>query len=852
MDLEFNFYLKKAEIFQALVWEKIFKIALIVKLRKILLWLAILSAVLFLWGFFGETFADSTLKILLGSGLIFFALFLACWEINLFFEKKLANPLLRQGFGGQAKDNLAELLSFESAKAVRRSILFAKINNFSEINSSMLFYFLLKGNKELNFIFSRAILNIEAIEKTLKAYFKTIKSEKFIGTFSKDFQDTIYEALKILEGKDHKRIEIGDILAALAKKDLIFRKILVDSGLREEDIDNLVRWLEALKERTENKNKFWEYKSLAKHGSIATEWASGYTIVLDKFAIDWTDYVKNRGFEKIIGHKEAISQSERVLGRTDINNVLLVGEPGSGRGSIIQALAQKCLFGESLPTLNYKRVVELDMASLLSQIESMEEVEAMLDRIFREIDRAGNIILVINEFHNFVGQLVRPGIIDISGVLSPYLKSSNCQILAVTTYSGLHKYIESNLSVLSLFEKVEVSEISDRDTIILLENQALFLEQKYKKFVTYPAIRDIVVLARKYLTATIFPKKAMDLLDEIMVLASQNKKENLILPELVTRVISEKTQIPIGEMGNKEKEILLHLEDLLHQRIIGQEEAVSEVSTAMRRSRADITIRSGPMGTFLFLGPTGVGKTETSKALAAIYFSSEEKMIRLDMSEFQAVADIKRLIGTEKEEGLLTTKIRENPFSLILLDEFEKAHPDILNLFLQVFDEGHLTDGAGRKVDFKNSLIIATSNAGYKIILEAIKEKKQMSEIKSELLDFLFKEGVFRPELINRFDAVVVFRSLTKENLLDIAGLMIKKLKNNLAEKGIDLTITDGLLEKIVELGYNPVFGAREMRRVIQDKLENVLAVALLSGQIKRGDKVEIAPEDFKLIVKED
>ncbi len=840
----FNFDLKEAQIFQALVWRRILRIPLASFVRKIFLWLFIGVTAVFFWGFFGGTFSDGTLTFLLGVSVLSLSLFLVCWEINLFFEKELVVPKIKN------EDNLAEFLSYDAAKAVWRAILFAKANNFSEINSSMLFYFLLECNKELNFVFSRAMLNIEAIEKTLEAYFKTIKSEKFTGTFAKDFQDTISEALKSLEQKDRKRIETGDILAALAKKDLIFRKILVDSGLREEDIENLVRWLESLKERIENKKRFWEYKNLAKRGSIAKEWASGYTIVLDQFAIDWTDYVKNRGFEKIIGHKEAISQVERVLGRTDINNALLVGEPGSGRGSIIQALAQKCLLGESLPALNYKRVVELDMTALLSQIENIEEVAMVLDRIFREIDRAGNIILVINEFHNFVGQLVRPGVIDISGVLSPYLKSPFFQILAVTTYSGLHKYIESNPSILSLFEKVEVSEISERETIILLENQALVLEQKYKKFTTYPAIRDIVVLAGKYLTGVPFPKKAMDLLDEIMVLVSQNKKENLILQEHVAKIISEKTQIPMGEMGKKEKDVLLHLEDLLHQRIIGQEEAVSEVSTAMRRSRAEITIRNGPMGAFLFLGPTGVGKTETSKALAAIYFGSEEKMIRLDMSEFQTVSDIPRLIGTESAEGLLTTKIRENPFSLILLDEFEKAHSDILNLFLQVFDEGHLTDGAGRKVDFKNSLIIATSNAGYKIILQAIKEKKQMSEIKSELLDFLFKEGVFRPELINRFDAVVVFKSLTKDNLLDIAGLMLGSLKKNLDQKGIDLIVTDGLKEKIAELGFNPVFGAREMRRVIQNKVENLLAMALLSEKIKRGDRVEILPEDFKLIVK--
>ena len=295
--------------------------------------------------------------------------------------------------------------------------------------------------------------------------------------------------------------------------------------------------------------------------------------------------------------------------------------------------------------------------------------------------------------------------------------------------------------------------------------------------------------------------------------------------------------------------MLLNLEKLLQKRIINQQEAVKEVSTALRRARAEVTASKGPMGTFLFLGPTGVGKTETSKALAAIYFGSEAKMIRLDMSEFQNVTDIPRLIGSAGEEGLLTTQVRENPFSLILLDEIEKAHKNILNLFLQVLDEGHLTDGLGRKVDFKNSIIISTSNAGYQIILKALREKTEWSQVKGKILDYLFEKAIFRPEFINRFDAVVVFSPLSKENLLDIAELMLQKLKKNLKEKNIEFIITQPLKAEIAELGYDPTFGARQIKRVIQDKVENVLASALLSGKIKRGDKVEVRPPQFELRV---
>jgi ATP-dependent Clp protease ATP-binding subunit ClpA len=324
--------------------------------------------------------------------------------------------------------------------------------------------------------------------------------------------------------------------------------------------------------------------------------------------------------------------------------------------------------------------------------------------------------------------------------------------------------------------------------------------------------------------------------------------EKIVLPKHVDFIIKEKTKIPVGEIETKERNILLNLEKFLRERVIGQEEAIKEIASALRRARANISHRPGPAGSFLFLGPTGVGKTETAKALADIYFGSEKRMIRLDMSEFQNLEDIKKLLGAPNQEGLLTTRVRENPFSLILLDEFEKANPNILNLFLQVFDEGHLTDGEGRKVDFRNNIIIATSNAGYQIIIDALEnDGRGWTNIKKKILDFIFSNSIFRPELINRFDAVVVFRPLTKENLLSISELLLNKIKNNLFLKGIEFVITPELKEKIVELSYSPTFGAREMRRVIQDKVENVLAVGILSNKLIKGSSVKINPENFTL-----
>ena len=862
----FNFNLKNTAIFQAVKWEKHPAFRFAKFLKKLFFVLSVVVFAFFLYGFISERFTQEVSSKLLGTSLIFLVFALMSWVQEKFFES-LKNPKLKitlaEVIENLGKYNLAEFLSFESAKAVWRSIQFTDSKNLAQINSSVLLYFLIVDNPKLNFIFFRAALNLKEFKKLLKAHFQFLKSEEVESSpekYSKDFQDTIIEVLNIGQKKGHQRIEIWDLISGLAQYDLVFKKVLADSELKCQDIKSLADWQEFIDKEDSQSKRFWEYENLTKAGTLAKEWTSGYTITLDRYSIDWTDIIRKQGFRRIIGHKEELKQVQRILSSKEFNNVLMVGKPGTGRKSMIQLLAHKSLSGQGLRGLNYKRIVELDMPSLLSELESKEEVEKTLDKIFQEAVSAGNTILVIDNFHNFIGNIEGVGIIDISGIISSYLNLPQFQVVGITTYVGLHKYIEQKPAILSLFGKVEISEISDEETLILLENSVPLLEKDHKVFIAYPALREIVSLTRRYLPNKPFPKKAIDILNEAVIYVATATKDNLVMPKHIRRMISEKTQVPVGEAETKEKKLLLNLESLIHQRIINQEEAVNEISTALRRARAEITIRKGPMGVFLFLGPTGVGKTETSKALSEIYFGAEEKMIRLDMSEFQDIKDIPRLIGSPGQEGLLTTRIKEEPFSLILLDELEKAHPSILNLFLQVFDEGHLTDGSGRKVDFKDSIIIATSNAGYKVILEALSQREESllqeeqksawTEIKSKLLDFLFEKAIFRPEFINRFDAVVVFHPLSKKNLLDITELMLQKLKNNLKKKGIELIITEALKEKIVELGYSPTFGAREMRRVIQTQVENVLAEALLSEELKRGDKIEIEPEEFKLLIR--
>ncbi|MEK7061789.1 MAG: ATP-dependent Clp protease ATP-binding subunit [Patescibacteria group bacterium] len=847
----FNFDIKKTDIFWVAKIEKSFLFVFAKLFERLFFYLfifSLISVVFVLLGLISEIFVIKVLIVSLGMWLLFL-------ELSLFLEFKIKKPNLEIKIADAVLNiddyNLAEFLSLDAVKIIDDAIKFCKRRRISEVSSTALLYSGLRISKEIKLIMYRLGLDIIKLQEDFKNYLeKTQKQTTSVESFSNDFQEVIKEALVISNARSHQKIGEKEILVALAHHDEFFKKVLLDSDLKEKDIENITLWLDSVEGVFELTEKSWNSENLSRYGSLGKDWASGYTITLNNFSIDWRDVVSKWRYREIIGHKKEIDAVQMVLGRSSLTNALIVGDAGTGRKSIIEAIAQKCYLGTSLAELDNKRVVELDMVALLSQIQSSEKLELVLNQIFEETLAAGNVILVIDEIHNFVGEgAQKPGSIDISGILSKYLPLPGFCFVGITDYNGLHNKIEDNSSFLSFFRKVEVSEISESETIRTLQNLALELEQKNKILVVYPAIREIVNLTGRYLPSTPFPKKAIDILDEAVVyLRSINEK--VLLPHHIAKVISDKTEIPVGKMEFKEKEVLLNLENLIHQRIVNQEEAVKEISIAMRRARAGIASKKRPMGTFLFLGPTGVGKTETSKALAEIYFGGEEKMTRIDMSEFQMISDIPRLIGQTSPvemQGLLTTPVRETPFSLILLDEIEKAHPNILNLFLQVFDEGHITDGQGRKIVFTNTIIICTSNAGAENIFKMVEAEEKIE--KDKLLNLLFEKRLFKPEFINRFDAMVVFKPLTKENLLDIAKLMLGSLKKNLQEKEIEFIITDFLLEKIVELSYKPAFGAREMRRVIQDKVENSVAQALLSDKIAKGDKIEIDSESFEVIV---
>ncbi|MFH0739489.1 MAG: ATP-dependent Clp protease ATP-binding subunit [bacterium] len=764
-------------------------------------------------------------------------LIITLWEIKKFFGKGFKNSKLRyslkQGLQSPGDFVFKGFLDYQANKIFKKA----------KSKDALLILLAKSKSRDIVFVFGRAGLSQKKLQKFCSQELLLIKEETEVN-----LEKIIIEAAKLAAASAlggatacRGRITPGDLLCAFASLDPVMGKFLVENDFKKEDIKNLVDWFYKEKYRKEKLACWWDYTNLLTRGSVGSDFSAGYTITLDRFSFDWRNKIGKNVFREIIGHENEIKQIERILEREQNKNVLLVGEPGTGRGSIIEAMAQRAFLGISAPSVNRKRILQFDISALTAQAQSQEEAEMLLEKCFVEAVKAKNVILAINDFHNYVSLVSQPGMINISGIMARFLGLPSFQIIAVTTYDGFHTHIEANSSFSNLFEKVGVAEISEQETLVLMEQFVPFFEAKHKKYISFRALKEILKVSSRYMAQSPFPEKALRLLDESMVYLKMYAKDSVLMPKHIRKIVSEKTKIPLEALESKEKQILLNLENLIHNRLINQVEAVSEVASALRRARSEVNLKSGPIGAFLFLGPTGVGKTETAKALAEIYFGNEQNMIRFDMSEFQAIDAIK---------DFLTTKIKEKPFSLLLLDELEKAHLSVLNLFLQVLDEGHLTDSFGRRVDFKNTIIIATSNVASEIIMEDVKQGNALDKIKEHVFNHIFSNRLLKPEFINRFDAVVLFKPLGKLELLQIAGLMLNKLSKNLLDKGIKFEATGELKEKIVELSYNPAFGAREMKRAMQDNVENSLAKALLLGELKRGKSVSVNPVDFSLSIR--
>jgi len=572
---------------------------------------------------------------------------------------------------------------------------------------------------------------------------------------------------------------------------------------------------------------------------VNRSWTSRPTPELDKISEDLTELAKRKEIGFLVGHFEEYQALINILARVNRNNAILVGEEDIGKNTIVEHLALQILNDQVPEKLFDKRLVKIDLTQLFSNNKNSYDLQQNIKEIISEIELARNIILYFPDIHNLETSVIE-GFNIFNGFLELF-EGDFCPVIGASTLKLYRQIIETNQKFVDLFEKVEVSELTPQETIELLIYESYFLENNYKLTITYPALKKIVELAERYLHNKPLSRVSLDLLEEAVFEASQ-KKLKVLTTEEVIDLVFRKTKIPIGKIDIKEKETLLNLEEKIHQRLIDQEQAVKAVANALRQYRAGLTEEKGPIASFLFVGPTGVGKTELSKALAEIYFSSENNLIRFDMGQYQTLDSIVNFLGSADGQiaGELTEKIKNKPFSLVLFDEFEKANPKILDIFLPLLDEGYVTDNLGQRIDFSNTIIICTSNAHSEFIKQQIEQGRNISDFEEELKRKL--TDYFKVELLNRFSTVIAFKELTKEEISQIADLKLRKLKEQISKtQKIDLDYSKEVSNFLAELGYNPIFGARPLDGIISNYLKDFLSKEILKGNIKQGDKLKIS-----------
>ncbi len=637
------------------------------------------------------------------------------------------------------------------------------------------------------------------------------------------------------------------------------------------------------------------------------------TPVLDSFAIDLTKLAREGRLDPIIGRKAEIQRLIQILSRRTKNNPVLVGEAGVGKTAIIEGFAQKIVNNEVPGALRNKRVVSLDLASIVAGTKYRGEFEKRIKKILEEIRESKNIILFIDEIHTLIGAGGAEGTLDAANILKPALARGDIQAIGATTYEEYRKYIEKDTALERRFQPIYIEEPSVEETIEILKGLKKKYEEFHKVEILESAIHAASRLSSQYIVGRYLPDKAIDVIDEASArvkidnietspriiniedkirkirfkkekaIASQRFEEAAVLrdeeesltielarvkeeymedtekyrpvvsEEDVAKVVSSWTGIPLSRLEEEETEKLLKMESYLHERIVGQDEAIKAISKAIRRARAGLKDPKRPIGSFIFLGPTGVGKTALSKAIAEFLFGNEDALIKIDMSEYMEKHSVSRLIGSPpgyvgyEDGGQLSEKVRKRPYSVVLLDEIEKAHPDVFNLLLQILEDGSLTDSRGRKIDFKNTILIMTSNLGVKYLqhntnvgfkkVSSESEAVPYEDMKKKISEELKK--TFRPELLNRIDEIIVFRPLTKEEIGKIMEIMLKDIREKLLSQGIlDLVLTDELKKFLIEKGYNPLYGARPLRRVLERYIEDIIAEKILSGEIGGGDIV--------------
>ncbi len=652
--------------------------------------------------------------------------------------------------------------------------------------------------------------------------------------------------MRKLSGPSQKVATLAQFAANLVRLDKEFEQFLLSHSVTPEDLRDTVLWEERLIRSAKSADRWWSREHLLAHPGMGDAFSFGETYSVDR-------YSRPLASETIFAHidesspfgKEAEEKLEAILAKESAANALLIGEAGVGKIDVVARLEKKIERGHALPELTRKRVLIFDFESLISATSDKQTFERKFTAVMNQAIGAGNILLLIEDLPTCMHSATSIGV-DVMEVLDPYLSGAVTQIIATSNLEEFHQFLENNGNVMKYFNTVQVEEADLGTVIRVLEDRATDVERRSNILFTFPALRTIAESADQYFPYGVMPDKAVDLLLEIIPEMEQ-KGITVVGRNNVLDIITVKTGIPVGAIGVEEKKKLQDLEVLMQKRVVSQDAAVAAIANALRRVRSGIGNINRPVGAFLFLGPTGVGKTETAKALAATYFGDEEKLLRLDMSEYNGGDSLERLIGSvqNKRAGTLSTLVRESPYGVLLLDEFEKASSDVHNLFLQVFDEGFFSDMYGKRVSMRNMILIATSNAGSSFIWETFKRGEKAGNLKDQLIDTIIKEKIYRPELLNRFDEIVVFEPLGVDSLRIIARNMLDTLYWKLQKKGITLTVNDDLVEVLVREGYDPQFGARPMRRALQHTIEEAVAKKIISGEAVAGGTIMLTLDEL-------
>ncbi len=726
----------------------------------------------------------------------------------------------------EKRKDIGTVLSQESRDAIEDAYHIARKGGHAQVTAVHLFLGSL-STRSVSLLFVRLGITFDQIRDALRRRLSTL--EKADTVFGYEAQDIIANALKNAMTFRKSQISAVEVFMAAYTKDEFLQELLFSLDIEPKELENAVMWIrinEELRDRYEEFRKAASFKPTKGMDRAMTAVATPF---LDKVSEDLTRSAVFGALPMLIGRDREMENLLRAIegGR---QSIVLVGPSGVGKDAIVYGLAQRMVEERVPKSLEDKRLIKISVPHIASAQGGAGAEERLLYAM-SEVARAGNAILVIEN----IDQLVGAGGMDLSAVLSSELEKGYTFVIATTTPQGYSGALEQSALGQKL-EKVVVEEPGRDDAIQVLESKIGGIENKEKVVFTYEAVASIVDLSSRYMHDQYLPHKAIILAQEVgHMVGAQSQDWARVDKSHVAKMISDKTNIPVTQVSQEESEKLLNLEARMHERIIGQDDAVKAVSSALRRARVELRSQGRPIANFLFLGPTGVGKTELAKTTAEVYFGSENTMLRFDMSEYQDKASISRLIGAAGQGGLLTEAVRKEPFSLLLLDELEKAHPDILNLFLQVMDDGRLTDGAGRTVDFTNVILISTSNAGTQYIQDEVAKETPMEQIKQHLMEEELKQ-VYRPEFLNRFDGIMVFKPLSQEDVVAIAYLMIKKVAQRLDAKGIRFEASDEAVHELAKLGYDPKFGARPLRRVIQERVDNAIAEFLLQGKVSRRD----------------